>query len=91
MAVFVLNLVRDSKPKPLHAICSILGDGSGYAASSRRFFDHLEIVKALNDAGIDAERYENALRRVLAGEQGSFDLDQNEAQKLGVLQTDTSE
>lgn len=91
MAILVLNLIRDSDPKPFHAICSTLGDGSGYEASTRRFADHLEIVKALNDVGIGSERYDIALNRVLTGEQGSLDIDQNEAQKLGVLQTDTSE
>jgi hypothetical protein len=91
MAIFVLHLVRDSDSKPFHAICSILGDGAGFQGSTRRFADRLEIVNALNDAGIDAERYGPALNKVLAGEQGSFDLNQNEAQKLGVLQTDTLE
>jgi hypothetical protein len=91
MSVFVLNLICDQDTKPFRAPCSILGEGTGFDGSMRRFEDELDMIKALNGAGIQAERYAVALRMVLSGEQGSFELTQNEAQKLGVLHTDTSE
>ncbi len=91
MAMFVLNLIRDEDPKPFRAVCSILGEGTGFDGSIRRFEDELEMVKAFDSVGIQRERYAVAVRVVLSGKQGSFDLDQNEAQKLGVLHTDSSE
>ncbi len=36
------------------------------------------MVNAFNEAGTHTERYASALTMVLCGEQGSFDLDQNE-------------
>jgi hypothetical protein len=91
MPIFVLNLTRDKDTKPFRAVCSILGDGAGFNGGLRHFADDLEVVQALNSAGIQAERYAFALSQVLSGGQGSMDIDQNEAQKLGVLQTDSSE
>lgn len=91
MPTFVLNIIRDEDPEPFRAVCSILGEGTGFDGSSRRFEDELDMAKAFDSAGIPAERYASALKLVLISRQGSFDLDQNEAQKLGVLQTDSME
>jgi hypothetical protein len=89
MPTFVLSLVHDEQS--LRIICSVLGEGSGFDGSDRRFEDKNALIQALTQAGIQPERYEPALRDVLSGKQGSLDLHQNEAQKLGVLHTDTSE
>jgi hypothetical protein len=91
MAIFVLNLVRDEERKSFRAMCSILGEGIGFDSSMRRFEDEREMAKAFDGAGIQAKRYVSALGMVLCGQQGTVDLDQNEAQKLGVLHTDSSE
>ena len=91
MAKFVLNLTRDEDPRPYRAVCSILGEGTGFNGSTRRFGDEFDMVSAFSSLGIQPERYSVALRMVLSGNQGSFDLDQNEAQTLGVLHTDTPE
>jgi hypothetical protein len=91
MAIFVLNLIRDEDQKSFRAICSLLGEGAGFNSGMRRFEHELEMTKALDEIGIPPERYDSAVKMVLCGMQGTIELSQNEAQKLGVLQTDSSE
>jgi hypothetical protein len=91
MAIFVLNLIRNEDQKSFRAICSLLGEGVGLNSGMRRFEHEREMMNALNDIGIPTERYDSAVKLALCGMQGTIELSQNEAQKLGVLQTDSSE
>ena len=91
MPSFVFNLKPDLKDRSLNAVCSILGEATGFSGSTRRFADAGELIEALKLSGIQADRYQSAVAVAKLGNVGSFDIDQNEAQKLSILKTDSTE
>jgi hypothetical protein len=67
------------------------GDIREFNPVVRRFEAVEKIAKALRDVGIGPDRYEYALELICNEPESSLEIDRNEAQKLGILQTDTTE
>lgn len=88
---FRFSLHRDSASQPFFASCTIIGETAGLSPATRRFTSADEITSALKRSGIEANRYKSAMTQVRKGADATIDINQNEAQKLGVLHTDTSE
>ena len=89
---FLVNLRHDTGPHPYIASVSIVHpDVIGFRGVVRRFTTKQEIVHALEHAGIEQSRYVNALAAIDCGSFCCIDVNQNEAQKLQVLQTDSVE
>jgi hypothetical protein len=93
MPDFLLNLRLDEGPNPYVVSCSIVGQVVGFRGVVRRFADRSELMSQLNDAGILSDRYNDPLAHIEAepGQAKSFALDLNEAQRLSIIQTDTTE
>jgi hypothetical protein len=73
------------------ATCTLSGDIREFNPVVRRFEAVEKIAKALRDVGIGPDRYEYALELICNEPESSLEIDRNEAQKLGILQTDTTE
>jgi hypothetical protein len=71
--------------------CSIMGEHKGFNSLQRSLGTESETIEALREAGISDERFDLAIERARSGAESSFEVSQNEAQKLSVLHTDTSE
>jgi hypothetical protein len=73
------------------AVCTMSGDSEAFH-SLKRHFAHIEgIESALDGAGISRERYTTKLQQLKSGVETSFEVDQNEAQKIGILHTESTE
>jgi hypothetical protein len=89
---FLVNLRHDTGPHPYIASVSIVHpDVVGFRGVVRRFTTKHEIVNALEHAGIERSRYADALTEIDGGSYCCFAVTQNEAQKLQILQTDSTE
>ena len=73
------------------AVCTISGDAHAFHSLKRRFGHIEEIERALTDAGISRERYTTKLQQLNGDNEASFEVDQNEAQKIGILNTESTE
>jgi len=92
MPTFLFNLRQDSDPCPFLASVSIVDPiVIGFRGLIRRFKTLEDVTSALDRAGIASDRYGSAISSVRQGQPASFSIDQNEAQKLDILQTDTTE
>jgi hypothetical protein len=89
---FLVNLRHDTGPHPYVASVSIVHpDVGGFRGIVRRFTNKQEIIHAFDVAGIEQARYAKALASVDGGSYCCIDVNQNEAQKLQILQTDSPE
>jgi hypothetical protein len=71
--------------------CSLMGEHKGFNSLQRNLGTEPEMIEALREAGISDKRFELAVARARNDAESSFEIDQNEAQKLSILHTDTSE
>lgn len=91
MPTFLFNLRYDSGAEPFIVSCSIVGDIHGFSGVVRRFETLDGIITNLRNAQIPPERYVGIISQLRPGTTISFGIDLNEAQKLAIIQTDTSE
>jgi len=63
----------------------------GYRCVIRRFAEAAAVVAALTEAGIAPDRFRPAVEGANAASTTSFEIDLNEAQKLSLIQTDSTE
>jgi hypothetical protein len=91
MPIFLLNLRNKSADGIIVASCSIVGKAIGFQGLVREFRDAQVLTEALQTADVEAGRYEPALSVIASGRASYFEIDQNQAQKLDILHTDTSE
>lgn len=91
MPTFLFNLRFDSGPCPMIVSCSIVGEIEGFRGVVRRLASMDEVCHALEHAGIARERYSALVCDFKEGSKASFEISLNEAQKLCIIQTDTSE
>jgi len=93
MPKFLLNVRLDQGSEPYVVSCSIVGQPVGVRGVVRRFGSKDQLIKALNLTEIEPERYNVAISTVDTdpGETKSFHVDLNEAQRLSVIQTDSTE
>jgi hypothetical protein len=88
---FLFTMRHESGPQPFVATCTMQGDTREFLPDIRRFTAPEEIAAALGKAGIPPDRYAEALSKFNEAPETSFEIDQNEAQKIGVLHTETTE
>ena len=91
MPKFQLELIRGGKDAPLMLTCSIVGDPAGVRAVPRKFATSDELEREFGRVGISTERYDQILKLVDEDRRGSIRVDLNEAQRLSVVQTDSTE
>lgn len=93
MPSFLLNLRLDEGEEPIIVSCSIVGDTYGFRGVVRRFKNSEVLRRELGFAGLQPERYTGALSACAAeaGKTKSFPIELNEAQKLSVIQIDSTE
>ena len=92
MPTFLFNLRLDDGYLPYIASASIVDPiVVGYRGVIRRFPDGAAVMEALEAAGISAERYQPAVSEASSSRTASFEIDLNEAQKLSIIQIDTTE
>lgn len=90
---FLVNLRKDEGEEPYIVSCSIVGEVVGFSGVVRRFRTSEQIAAAFSQAGIPRERYEIAFSAVhhVSGETTHFAVNLNEAQKLALINTDSTE
>jgi hypothetical protein len=71
--------------------CRILGEDIGFRASERRFSNIGEILSAFRTAEVRPELYEPAISALDSYAITEFNVTLNEAQRLSIVQTDTTE
>ncbi|HTF66738.1 MAG TPA: hypothetical protein VK638_29045 [Edaphobacter sp.] len=93
MPEFRLNLRRDAGAEPYILSCSIVGQTTGVHGIVRRLRHSTDVVRSLLDAGISDNRYRDAVAGIdnEPGATKSFDISLNEAQKLSVIHTESTE
>lgn len=91
MPTFLLNLRYESGEEPFIVSCSIVGETQGYRGLIRRFKDINAVLVEIRHAGVTPKRYVGLIPDLLPGATVSFTIDLNEAQKLSLIQTDSSE
>jgi len=91
MPTFLLNLRYESGQEPFIASCSIVGQTQGYRGLVRRFKEINAVLAEMDHAGIASKRYIGLIPDIVSGTVVSFNIDLNEAQKLSLVQIDTSE
>jgi|UPI00047B7BEE hypothetical protein len=93
MPSFLLNLRLDEGEEPLVVSCSIVGEIVGFRGVVRRFKSSEALRKEFELAGLVPDRYGEPLSSCAAesGKTKSFAIDLNEAQKLSVIQIDSTE
>jgi hypothetical protein len=91
MPTFMLELSRALSDSSWSLSCSISGEHKGFNSLRRCLGTESEVVEALKEAGISSQRFELAIDRVRNDSEAAFEVSQNEAQKLSILHTDTSE
>jgi hypothetical protein len=93
MPSFLLNLRFDEGAEPIVVSCSIIGDTLGFRGVVRRFKNPEMLQSELGSAGLRSEQYAAALAACAAdvGQTKSFPIELNEAQKLSVIQIDSTE
>ena len=89
---FQVNLRHDTGPQPYIVSVSIVHpDVAGFRGIVRRSASKQETVQAFDVAGINQTRYAAALASIDSGSFCCIGVNQNEAQRLQILQTDSSE
>ncbi len=88
---FLLVLRRNLDGKQIECTCTLIGDTREYRPTNRYFRDIKAVSAALEASGIDSNRYGNELTKLANGSEISIEIDQNQAQKLDILQTETTE
>ncbi len=92
MPTFLLNLrCCDEGPNPYVVSCSIVGEIVGFRGVVRRFKSKGDLKASLDCAGIAPDRYLKVISEEDDGKTRSFTIDLNEAQRLSVIQTDSTE
>ncbi|WP_035350811.1 hypothetical protein [Edaphobacter aggregans] len=92
MPTFLCNLRHDTASRQFIASVSIVDPVVvGFRGVVRRFNRVEDVVNALESVRIAPNRYNSVLSVIHDGQCHSFEIDVNEAQKLDILQTDTSE
>lgn len=91
MPTFLLHISLGSGPLPYIASAAIVDpDTTGYRGVIRRFADADALRAALRKAGIDADRYQEIVEGA-GSTPNFFEISLIEAQKLDVIQIDTTE
>jgi hypothetical protein len=89
---FQVNLRHDTGSQSYIVSVSIIHpDVAGFRGIVRRLASKQEIIHAFDVAGINQARYTDALAAIDRGSYCCIDVSQNEAQRLQVLQTDSTE
>jgi hypothetical protein len=89
---FQVNLRHDTGPQPYIVSGSIVHpDLAAFRGIVRRLASKQEIIHAYDVAGISQARYADLLTAIDGGSYCCIDVNQNEAQRLQILQTDSSE
>lgn len=88
---FLLNIRRDAGPEPYIVSCSMVGQTDGFCGIVRRFQSKEQFAAHLDALGIPTDRYSSALSTVDVGKTESFGISLNEAQRLSIIFTDTTE
>ena len=93
MPALLFNLRCDRGKDPYVVSCSIVGDITGLRGVVRRFGSLQMVESELKGAGISSERYASVLTAVDAERDTCkhFDINLNEAQKLSIIQIDSTE
>ena len=92
MPTFMIELSRALSDSSWSLSCSISGEHKGFNSLRRCLGTESELVEALKEAGISSQRFELAIDRIRNNNsEECFEVSQNEAQKLSILHTDTSE
>ena len=92
MPTFLCNLRCDSASKQFIASVSIVDPiVVGFRGVIRRFDKIEDAIEAFESARIAPHRYAAVVSSIDDCQCHSFEIDLNEAQKLDILQTDTSE
>lgn len=92
MPTFLCNLRCDSTSHQFIASVSIVHPiVAGFSGVIRRFEKMEDVISALQSAHIEPSRYSGAVAALNDCQCHSFEINLNEAQKLDILQTDTSE
>jgi hypothetical protein len=71
--------------------CEIVGDEVGFRTSERQFPNIGSILEALRIAEIPPARYETAINALDGHAISDFAVSLNEAQRLAIIQTDSTE
>jgi hypothetical protein len=91
MHTFSLHFRHESPDGPWIASCPVQADLEGFSGLTRRFASEGAMAAALEAAGVKFDRSRKALDEVHNGHASSLEISQNEAQKLGILHTDSPE
>ena len=93
LPAFLVNLRRVEGLEPYVVSCSMVGEVVGFSGLVRRFRSKEDFTAALIQAGIQSERYESAVIAVdqVQGQTKQFSVNLNEAQKLSLIHTDSTE
>ncbi len=92
MPTFLLHISLGSGPLPYIASAAIVDpDTTGYRGVIRRFADAESLRAALREAGVDASRYQEIVDKASSDTPNYFEISLVEAQKLDVIQIDTTE
>ncbi|MBB5330122.1 hypothetical protein [Tunturiibacter gelidoferens] len=91
MHTFSLHLRHESPDGPWIASCPVQADLEGFSGLTRSFASEGAMAIALEAAGVKIDRSREALDEVHNGQASSLEISQNEAQKLGILHTDSPE
>ena len=88
---FMVVLRRDVVSNTFTVTCEMEGDTREFRPSTLRFGSAGEVANNFHRAGLDKGRYKSALERLEDDGKRVFEVTLNEAQKLGVLHTETTE
>jgi hypothetical protein len=92
MPTFLCNLRCESASHQFIASVSIVHPiVTGFSGVVRRFEKMEDVISALESAHIEPTRYSAAIAAISDCHCHSFEINLNEAQKLDILQIDTSE
>ena len=90
-AKFFFTVRSDSQPGVFTAVSTMSGNARAFHSLKRKFSNVEEIERALTDAGVSPGQYKEKLGELGQNGETSFEVHQNEAQKLGILITDSEE
>jgi hypothetical protein len=90
MPTFILKLSHSASDASWSMLCMIEGEAKGFSSVERNIRSDEELIVELKGAGISSERSDQAMQ-LAHGESASFEISQNEAQKLSILHTDSPE
>jgi hypothetical protein len=91
MHTFSLHFHHESPDGPWIVSCPVQANLEGFSGLTRNFASEEAMATALKAAGVKIDRSREALDEVHNGHPSSLEISQNEAQKLGILHTDSPE